>query len=395
MKKNFLLGFLVTLAMGVLVFYNIGHASSTSGVNESISQIENEINENESRYAKIEADIKALEDSKEDLANYIANLNTTYNSIMDAITSLENQINDKNTQIEQMNINISESEKLIDEQYADMSLRIQFMYENNSMDILNSVLGASNVADVVNRVTYIKDIVSYDRDRMNEIEASIEECKMLKEGLITEQANLEKLKSDQNTRKAELENLMAQASANISAHQDQIEQARATMFEVLEQMEAQRDSVEALKEEESRRQEEASIKASQEAAGITTETIPYDIEDQDMKLMTVIIYCESGNQPYEGQVAVGTVVMNRVESSRFPNSVEAVISSPYQFTPYGMAYYYQALESYDRQDGLIPDSCYKAAKAVLYDGVRSGSWLFFRTVNGIVKGDVIGAHVFY
>lgn len=395
MKKDVIIGGIVTLIMGVVVFWNINDAKGSSSANESISQMENEIDENESRYAQIEANLQELENSKEDLANYIVNLNNTYNSINEAIQALDLQISDKTAEIQNMNDNILNLEALIEDQYSDMSLRIQFMYENNSLDLFGSVAGAGNMSEVIDRLAYFNDIVSYDRNKMNEIEASIEEGKLLKEGLIKEQEKLYSLKEDQNTRKAELENLMAQASANISAHQDQIEQARASMFEVLAEIEKQRDSVEALREEESRRQEESSIKASQEAAGITTETIPYDVTDQDMKLMTVIIYCESGNQPYEGQVAVGTVVMNRVESSRFPNSVEAVISSPYQFTPYGMVYYYQALESYDKQDGLIPQSCYKAARAVLYEGVRSGSWLFFRTVNGIVQGDVIGAHVFY
>ena len=49
--------------------------------------------------------------------------------------------------------------------------------------------------------------------------------------------------------------------------------------------------------------------------------------------MASIIFCEAGNQPYEGQVAVGAVIMNRVRSSAYPNSIEAVIYQAGQFGP--------------------------------------------------------------
>ncbi len=46
-----------------------------------------------------------------------------------------------------------------------------------------------------------------------------------------------------------------------------------------------------------------------------------------------IINAESGNQPLDGKLAVGTVIMNRVESPRFPNTIYDVIFAPNQFTP--------------------------------------------------------------
>lgn len=46
-----------------------------------------------------------------------------------------------------------------------------------------------------------------------------------------------------------------------------------------------------------------------------------------------IINAESGNQPLDGKLAVGTVIMNRVESPRFPNTIYDVVNAPNQFTP--------------------------------------------------------------
>ena len=52
----------------------------------------------------------------------------------------------------------------------------------------------------------------------------------------------------------------------------------------------------------------------------------------DAELLASIIFCEAGNQSFEGQVAVGAVILNRVESSKFPNTIYGVIYQPYAFT---------------------------------------------------------------
>ena len=53
----------------------------------------------------------------------------------------------------------------------------------------------------------------------------------------------------------------------------------------------------------------------------------------DLYWLSRIIYAESGNQSLEGKIAVGNVVLNRVASSLFPNSVYDVIFQRNQFTP--------------------------------------------------------------
>ena len=53
------------------------------------------------------------------------------------------------------------------------------------------------------------------------------------------------------------------------------------------------------------------------------------------ELFARLIQCEAGEEPYEGQVAVGAVVMNRVRSGAYPNTVKGVIYASGQFTPAG------------------------------------------------------------
>lgn len=59
---------------------------------------------------------------------------------------------------------------------------------------------------------------------------------------------------------------------------------------------------------------------------------PMGYTESDLELLARLIYAESRGEPYEGQVAVGAVVMNRVKSSQFPNTIRGVIYAPGQFT---------------------------------------------------------------
>lgn len=52
----------------------------------------------------------------------------------------------------------------------------------------------------------------------------------------------------------------------------------------------------------------------------------------DVQLMARAINGEARGEPYEGQVAVGAVILNRVKDSRFPNSISGVIYQPGAFT---------------------------------------------------------------
>lgn len=70
---------------------------------------------------------------------------------------------------------------------------------------------------------------------------------------------------------------------------------------------------------------------------ITASTEPLivkpEIDEEELELLAKIIYAESGHESYEGQVAVGSVILNRVQDDRFPDTIRDVIYQPNQFGP--------------------------------------------------------------
>ncbi len=104
------------------------------------------------------------------------------------------------------------------------------------------------------------------------------------------------------------------------------------------------------------------------------------------KMLAGLIFCEAGNQPYDGKVAVGAVVMNRVKSSRFPNSIKEVIYQSGQFTPAMTGKLDRIISA-----NSIPESCYEAARDALDGKNPVGNALFFNTGHGKFK---LGDHYF-
>lgn len=114
----------------------------------------------------------------------------------------------------------------------------------------------------------------------------------------------------------------------------------------------------------------------------------------DLYWLSHIINAESGNQPLDGKIAVGNVVLNRVASSIFPNTVKEVIYQKNQFTPVR-----------NGSINLEPNAESVIAAKLCLDGANTvGNALFFlnpRTASNSWASrnrpyiTTIGAHAFY
>ena len=87
----------------------------------------------------------------------------------------------------------------------------------------------------------------------------------------------------------------------------------------------------------------------------------------DVDLLARLISAEARGEPYTGQVAVGAVVLNRVESPAFPNSMSGVIYQSGAFTCLSDGQFW----------GEVTDSSYKAARDALNGWDPTGGALYY------------------
>ena len=129
--------------------------------------------------------------------------------------------------------------------------------------------------------------------------------------------------------------------------------------------------------------EEAARKAAEEAATAKAAAVA----ESEKELLAALIYCEAGGEPYEGQIAVGAVVLNRVASGTFPNSITDVIYDSGQFGPAITGKLDRVLAS-----GKTTESCRQAATDALAGVNPVGDALYFGYGN---YGIQIGGHWFH
>lgn len=148
--------------------------------------------------------------------------------------------------------------------------------------------------------------------------------------------------------------------------------------------------------EAAKAQQEAAAAAAQNAqnnaqsseATVTT-SAAVSASTSDTQLLAAIIQCEAGGEPYAGQLAVGAVVMNRVKSGSFPNSISGVVYQSGQFSPAASGKLARVLSS-----GKISSSCYQAAAEALSGADNTGGAKYFHAgTSG--SGTVIGTQIFY
>ncbi len=138
----------------------------------------------------------------------------------------------------------------------------------------------------------------------------------------------------------------------------------------------------------------AAAKAAEEAAAakaraVTVQNQAVAASYDDVTILAALIQCEAGNECYDGQVAVGAVVCNRVRSGGYPGSVYGVVYQSGQFTPAARGSVASVAASGPKA------SCVQAAQAALAGTDNTGGALSFRPASSGRGGVVIGNHVFF
>lgn len=108
---------------------------------------------------------------------------------------------------------------------------------------------------------------------------------------------------------------------------------------------------------------------------------------KQQELLAALIFCEAGNQPYKGQVAVGAVVLNRIKSKTYPDSMKEVIYQRGQFGPAGSGWLNRVL-----QNKSYTKTAWKAVADALKGKDPINGCLYF---NQGGSGKKIGDHYFH
>lgn len=353
---------------------------------EQIRDKENEKSELENKLENQKEDLGGLKQEEKSLQRELTGLKEQMTLVSEHLEQLEEQITEKNGEIEQTQKELENAISTEEWQYESMLIRVRKMYERNESDYITSLMQAGSLGNLLNLASWFERVEVYDKDKLREYQSNRSFIEEVEEKLRREKAELDNLKLEAEVEKNKVAGLISQVAVRISDYAAQIEDAEKKALEYEAQLKKNEEDLKALK-----KKLEEEIRLSQTAAnGVWRNISEVSFADGDRKLLANIIYCEAGSEPYEGKVAVGAVVINRVLSAKFPNTVVGVVYQNGQFSPVRSGRLEIALTS-----DLANADCYRAADEAMGGKNNVGSCVFFRTPIPGLTGLNIGNHVFY
>ena len=257
-------------------------------------------------------DITSLESQSSSLESELSGINEDILALNEEIESAQMQIEILNGEIIRTEDALAAAEEDEQKQYSDMKNRIKYMYENGNATLLEMLFSAENMTDFLNKADFIENLSEYDRSALEDLMQVHQEIEDQKATLEEQQASLSELQKTFDTQKSELQAKADATSTDLAAV---------------------REKLTAAKEAEAARiaQEQASWETSA-GGGSVINGGPIDVSADDVTLLAAILQCEA-IQDYDCLLAVATVIMNRVQSPRFPNTISGVIYASGQFVP--------------------------------------------------------------
>ena len=244
---------ILVLAAGISIQAS---SASTEKVTEdaastkSLQEAQDEKAQLEKALKEAQSTIEDLKDSKGDIESKVTELNQQLIDISARITDLENQLTAKSEDIQETKDELAGAKEREAQQYADMKVRIQFMYENGQTSYLEALLSSRNISEFLNSADYIAQIQSYDRQKLTEYQDTVESIVNLEAQLGQEYTDLEALKSTVESNKATVAAMMRQKESELADISGDIEDAQSDADYYAAEIQAQEELIAAIKRAE-------------------------------------------------------------------------------------------------------------------------------------------------
>lgn len=361
-------------------------ASYASTTQQKIDKTQEEKDELEGKLDQKQDELDGLKGEHSSLKGQLNNLNAQLTQVSNNLADLEQKVAVKEQEIADTQAALEEAVYTEEEQYRSLKEHIKAMYERNDSIMLSALFDMENLSELANVADYFEQVAEYDRKMLAEYKANREYIESEEERLRQEKLELDDLKTKTEAEKNKVAGLISQTAGVMSDYANQISAAEEEALAYEAEIKKKEEDLEYLKKKLAEE-----IAMSQRAANAVWRDISeVTFAEGDRYLLANLIYCEAGGESYEGQLAVGAVVINRVLSSVYPDTVVGVIYQSGQFSPVASGRLDLALAS-----NKATAKCYQAADEAMKGVTNVGGCVYFRTPVEGLTGISIGGHIFY
>ena len=403
-KKRIVAGLAMVLAV-CLCFSNTAYASQSEvdRLKEESKNASQKVDDIKNKKQQAQDSKNQLQGQADSLAGQITSLNNQITTVTGEISETEQNIEAVEADLETLRGELDDIQNSLDVQRNAMKLRIKYMYENKTTNTLVNFVESGSVAEFLQRLEYMAQITSYDQRAIKKFEATQKELEQKKAEVEEKNNQLNAYQDTLQSKRSQLGALVGSTTSALNTTNGQIADAQAMIEELDRQLEEAKEYEKRIQKQYQDAQLALAQKLAGEHGGYSG---GYSTTDEETLLLAALIQAEADNQGAAGRLAVGSVVMNRVASSKFPNTVAGVIYSPGQFAPVASGRVALILAN-----GPNSGCQYAAAQAIA--GNTNTDALFFFTVSyaqnlhdtqvaegkeGFLdrtEGVIINAHYFY
>ena len=192
----------------------------------TISDLETQIQQNQNTLNNLTDKIDDMESAQELLEEEIADLNAEMINLMTSIGLLEDNIAQKEIDISAAEVEYQNALAMEQTQYAEMLVRIKFMYEQGDSNFITMLFGSNSFSEMLNKADYIEQLYNYDRKQLEIYQETTVKVDEMKKALEIEKAELLTEKAALSEQEKELDTILAKKKAEVKNYEAMVKEAQ-------------------------------------------------------------------------------------------------------------------------------------------------------------------------
>jgi cell wall-associated NlpC family hydrolase len=230
----------------------------------TISDLQSDLKNNQSQLNSVNKQINDYKGAQADIGAEIDELDSEMVSLLTDIDLIEEAITDKEAEIAQTQIEYDEAVAVQEEQYESMKIRVKFMYEKGDTSYLQMFFESKSMSDMMNKANYVEELYEYDRNLLEQYEATAQEVARLQDDLEEEKSELETSKTELEEEQAYVEEVLAQKQQEYDNYSVVLAKAKQEAAAYTAKIKQETSQIKKLEEEERKRKEEEERKKKEE-----------------------------------------------------------------------------------------------------------------------------------
>lgn len=160
--------------------------------------------------------VDQLKESKAAAQSEVNSLQEQLKKVIQELNQIEEDLVAKGEEVIKTTEDLKVAEETEKKQYADMKLRIKFMYEEGDTSMFETLVSSENFSDLVNKAEYVQNVHTYDRDKLQEYVETKEKVATLKASLEAEQKELETKEQEFSEKEESLNDMLESKEAEVA-----------------------------------------------------------------------------------------------------------------------------------------------------------------------------------